>query len=166
LRLPALGCLLLAAASPSGVPVVKTVDEALALEAPGHDGLRVLHFWALWCSACKREMPEVRQLAARLDATGVPFLGVSLDAPGQTDAVAAYAREQRLGFPNAILDAPDPTPVTERLAPGWDASLPATFIVAKSGKTLRAYLGPTPVERVLDDVRHLAEKARQQEKRP
>ncbi|HUB09001.1 MAG TPA: TlpA disulfide reductase family protein [Myxococcales bacterium] len=147
--------MLLAAASPPAVPVVRTVDEALALEAPGH-GLRVLHFWALWCGTCRRDLPSLRRLAAGLDAAGVPLIGLSLDRPDQAQAVEAYAREQRLAFPNAILDAPDPTPITQRLDPAWDADLPATFVVSKSGKTLRAYLGLTPVERVLDDVRRLA----------
>ncbi len=137
------------------MPVVRSVDEALAL-VPAQHGLRVLHFWALWCGTCRRDLPALRRLAAGLDQAGVPLLGLSLDRPEQAGEVAGYAREQRLAFPNAILDSPDPAPIVARLEPGWGADLPATFVVSKSGKTLRSYLGPTPVERVLDDVRRLA----------
>jgi thiol-disulfide isomerase/thioredoxin len=147
--------LLLAAASPGpDIPVVHNVDGILALSPPGQ--LRVLHFWATWCGACKRDLPNVRALAKGLDAAGVALIGVSLDSPDDADAVSAYVRDQRLGFPNAILDSPDPTPVVNRLDPAWEADLPATFLVSKSGKTLHAYLGLTPVERVLEDVRREA----------
>jgi thiol-disulfide isomerase/thioredoxin len=148
---------LLLAAAPAGpdVPVAKSVDAVLALAPPGK--LRVLHFWATWCGACTRETPAIRELAKRLDAAGVPFIGVSLDSPAKAAAVSAYVRDQRLGFPNVLLDSPDPTPIVNRLDPAWEADLPATFIVGKSGKTLHAYLGPTPVERVLEDVRREAQ---------
>jgi thiol-disulfide isomerase/thioredoxin len=146
--------LLTAASSGPDVPVVRNVDAILALSPPGQ--LRVLHFWATWCGACRRDLPALRELAKKLDAAGVPLIGVSLDSPDKMDAVAAYVRDQRLGFPNAILDSPDPTPIVNRLDPAWDADLPATFLVSKSGKTLQAYLGPIPVERVLEDVRREA----------
>ncbi|MHB8419010.1 MAG: peroxiredoxin family protein [Myxococcales bacterium] len=142
-----------------------SLDDALALAAPGH-GLRVLHFWALWCATCRRDLPALRRLAAGLDAAAVPLIGLSLDGTDKVEAVARYAREERLDFPNAILDSPDPAPVVARLDPAWEADLPATFVVSKSGKTLQAYLGPTPVERVLDDVRRLAALASSKEKRP
>lgn len=144
---------LLLAAAPAGpdVPVVRSVDAILALAPPGQ--LRVLHFWATWCGACKKDLPNVRQLAKALDGAGVPLIGISLDSPDNGPAVAAYVRDQHLYFPNAILDSPDPTPIVNRLDPAWEADLPATFVVSKSGKTLHAYLGLTPVERVLEDVR-------------
>ncbi len=163
-----LAVLAFAAVAASGgraVPVVRSVDEALALASPGH-GLRVLHFWALWCATCRRDVPQLRRLAAGLDAAGVPLIGLSLDATDQVDAVGRYVREQRLAFPNAVLDSPDPAPVVQRLDPRWGADLPATFVVSKSGKTALAYLGPTPVERVLEDVRRLESEAPQKEKTP
>jgi thiol-disulfide isomerase/thioredoxin len=145
--------LLLLAAAPAGpdIPVVKTVDAVLELTPPGQ--LRVLHFWATWCGACTRDAPNVRELAGKLDAAGIPFIGVSLDQPGKAAAVAASVRDQKFFFPNAILDSPDPTPIVARLDPKWDADLPATFLVAKSGKTLHSYLGQTPVDRIVDDIR-------------
>lgn len=155
--------LLLVAASPGPeIPVVRSVDAILALSPPGQ--IRVLHFWATWCGACKKDLPNVRLLAKGLDAAGVPLIGVSLDSPDKADAVAAYVRDQRLDFPNAILDSPDPTPIVNRLDPAWDADLPATFLVAKSGKTLQAYLGSTPVERVLEDARRAARQPEEQTK--
>ncbi len=156
-----LAALLLTAASPGPkIPVVRNVDAILALAPPGQ--LRVLHFWATWCGACRKDLPQLRELAKKLDAAGVPLIGVSLDNPDKTDVVAAYVRDQRLGFPNAILDSPDPTPIVNRLHPGWDADLPATFLVAKSGKTLQAYLGPIPVERVLEDIRRETHQPKEQ----
>ncbi len=116
----------------------------------------VLHFWATWCAACRRETPRIRELARQLARIGVPLVGASLDRAGDAGRVGEYAREHGLAFPNAVLDAPDPDPVVARLDPGWDAGLPATFVLDRSGKTVRAYLGATPVERVLEDVRRLS----------
>jgi thiol-disulfide isomerase/thioredoxin len=152
--LPLVALSLLAASAGPDVPVVRSVDAILALAPPGQ--LRVLHFWAIWCGACKRDLPNVRELAKKLDAAGVAMIGVSLDGPDAVAKVSAYVRDERLGFPNAILDSPDPTPIVDRLDPAWTADLPATFLVSKSGKTLHAYLGQTPVERVLEDVRREA----------
>ena len=148
------------------VPVVRDVDGLLQLARRGPGGLVVLHFWATWCGACRSDLPRVRELETGLAALGVPLIGASLDRPADAARVATYAREQRLAFPNAILDSPDPNPIVARLDPQWGADLPATFIVGGSGKTLRAYLGATPVERVLEDVRRLSGGFTSKEKRP
>ncbi len=148
------------------VPVVRDVDGLLRLAHRGRGNLVVLHFWATWCGACRADLPRVRELQRGLATLGVPIVGASLDRPEEAARVANYAREQGLAFPNAVLDSPDPDPVVARLDPAWGADLPATFLVDGSGKTLRAYLGATPVERVLEDVRRYSGGSTSEEKRP
>ena len=149
------------AASAVPPPVVPGVDGLLALARPGRSGLVVLHFWATWCGACRAEMPEIVRLSKELARLDIPLVGASLDPAAKAAAVGAFVEAQGLTFPNAILDSPDPAPVIARLDPSWNAALPATFLVTTSGKTLRAYLGPTPVERLLDDARRLSRATRQ-----
>ncbi len=136
------------------LPVVRSVDELIRL-APRR-GPVVLHFWATWCAACVRDMPEVHRLAQRLGQRGISLVGASLDAPGKAGEVAAFLEKEQPGFDaSAILDSPDPKPIVERLDPAWDAQLPATFLLDASGRTVGAYLGPTPVAKILDDARRL-----------
>ncbi len=42
----------------------------------------VVHFWASWCEACKKQLPALRQLQERYAARGLATLGLSLDQDG------------------------------------------------------------------------------------
>ncbi|MHB1846648.1 MAG: TlpA disulfide reductase family protein [Deltaproteobacteria bacterium] len=136
------------------LPVVHGVDELIHL-APRR-GPVVLHFWATWCGACVRDMPKVHELARKLGQLGIPLVGASLDAPAKEEEVMAFLEKAQVGFDAmAILDSPSPQPIVDRLDPAWNAQLPATFLLDGSGKTVAAYLGPTPVEKILSDARRL-----------
>jgi thiol-disulfide isomerase/thioredoxin len=52
----------------------------------------VVHFWASWCEACKKQLPTLRQLQERYAARGLATLGLSLDQ----DAAAWQAVLKRL----------------------------------------------------------------------
>jgi RNA polymerase sigma factor (sigma-70 family) len=69
------------------IPVVGETP-ALAFEKPdGGSGtladcrgrLTLVHFWASWCGACKKQLPAVRQLNERFGKQGLAVLGLSLD---------------------------------------------------------------------------------------
>jgi thiol-disulfide isomerase/thioredoxin len=55
----------------------------------------VVHFWASWCEACKKQLPALRQLQERYTARGLATLGLSLDQ----DAAAWQTVLKRIDLP-------------------------------------------------------------------
>jgi thiol-disulfide isomerase/thioredoxin len=138
------------------LPILKSPDEIVALVRQS-ERPTVVHFWATWCEACILELPEIRRLEHGLQDLRVPLLWLSLDHPDSLAKVAAFMQEKALlaspGSRAALLDAPDPGPITARFDPHWQAELPATFVMLQSGAVVASHLGPTPVDVVLKEVR-------------
>jgi thiol-disulfide isomerase/thioredoxin len=146
-------------ASTSPLPILEIwhgPEEIFAL-ARQSERPTVVHFWATWCDQCVRELPEIVRLERGLQDSGVPLLCISLDAPESLAKVAAFMQERALpAEPSsraALLDAPDPKPITARFNAHWHAELPATFVVLQSGAVAASHLGTTPVEVILKEVR-------------
>jgi len=59
-----------------------------------------LNFWATWCVPCRKELPAISRLAARLPAN-VSIVAVATDS--QSPDVVSMVRERGIGFP-VILD--------------------------------------------------------------
>ncbi len=143
------------AAAPQ-LPVLESPDAIVALVRQS-ERPTVVHFWATWCAECVRELPEMRRLERGLQELGAPLVWISLDRPDSLARVAAFMQERALlaspGSQAALLDAPDPGPVTARFDSRWQAELPATFVMLQSGAVAASHLGPASVEVVLKEVR-------------
>ena len=118
----------------------------------------VVHFFAMWCEACMLEMPAVRELEHSLARLETPLIWISLDDPKDAFKVGALLRRHGLKATAAgraaLLEAPDPGPITARFNPRWQAELPATFVVLQSGEVAASHLGTTPVEMILKEARN------------
>src|ERR1039457_3796504 len=60
----------------------------------------LVNFWATWCPPCRKEMPDLETLYARLRAKGFVVLGISDE---KTDKVKPFIRERKISFP-VLLD--------------------------------------------------------------
>jgi thiol-disulfide isomerase/thioredoxin len=88
----------------------------------------IVNFWATWCEPCKREMPSLVQLNARLSGRGLRILAVSIDA-NKAD-VQRYL--ERTDFPLQVLL--DPTKgASERFGV---TTVPSTFILDDEGRVV------------------------------
>lgn len=93
----------------------------------------VLNVWASWCGPCRREMPSLERMAARLDPARFAVIGVSTDA----DALLAeeFLRQYGIRFTN-LLDRDGAA--ARRL--GLKV-YPDTFIIGADGTLLRRMTG-------------------------
>jgi len=93
----------------------------------------VVHFWALWCPPCVREMPELRQFAKK--HPDIVVLGICQEtdpASGASRRLLSFARKTKITF-TVLVDAMNGIPGS--VAGLYDAkAIPATFIVGPDGK--------------------------------
>lgn len=113
---------------------LRTLDDAPATLAVGHDRLRLLNFWARWCGPCRRELPSLDRLAHRVLAEGLVVQTVALD--DDAFALREYLR-----------DLPLPGLATLRWpSPQWTgrdalATLPQTWAIGRRGDVLARVVG-------------------------
>ncbi len=95
----------------------------------------VLNLWATWCVPCRREMPSLDRLQAKVDKADLAVLAVSLDR-GDSDKIVTFYKE--LGITNLAL-LRDPTAGVGRSlkAPG----LPTTLVIDRQGAEVGRVLG-------------------------
>lgn len=95
----------------------------------------VVNFWATWCAPCRREQPELVQLANDYRDRGVEFLGV--DERDDTAKARAWAKELHVPYPS-IVDEPG----------AWADDfaffgLPDTYVIDRSGTIRWTVFGQT-----------------------
>lgn len=107
----------------------------------------VLHFWASWCTPCRREMPDMQKLRERLrDRRDIVF--VLLQAREPIADARRWAQAQGIGLPLSDSLAAGPEDTAFRLADGRrlaDRSIapgfPATYVIDKRGIVVFAQVG-------------------------
>jgi len=95
----------------------------------------LLNFWASWCAPCRKELPSIDRLQARLG--GKDFVAIALNNDENGQAVAARDVE-RLGLENLPLYLDTDQVVSDKLGlPG----MPTTFLFDRAGNLLGRYVG-------------------------
>jgi thiol-disulfide isomerase/thioredoxin len=90
--------------------------------------LRVLNLWARWCAPCRRELPALQRLAARLAPAQAEVLTIAID--DEPFALREYVLGLGLQLPVLRLASAD--------AAAWPAaaSLPQTFVLGPGNQVL------------------------------
>ena len=116
----------------------------------------VLNFFAVWCAPCRREMPSLDRLAARLGGDDFILVGISQDRKG-ADVYLPFLAELEVKHFEAFAD------------PGLKASrkfrvlgLPATIVLDRQGREIGRMLGPAEwdSDEAVALLRHLIETGR------
>jgi thiol-disulfide isomerase/thioredoxin len=125
-----IGLLLVGCYSDVGYP---TLDgESIDVASPGK--LLVINYWAVWCAPCRKEIPELNELAAHL-VDRLTVLGVNFDG-SQNDTLRSEISKLGIQFPSFTSDPR----VTWGLEPV--SVLPETLIISPEGKLLHRLIGP------------------------
>ena len=101
----------------------------------------IINFWATWCAPCRREIPLLKNLAARHSDRNLQVVGVALDL---ADAVAEYSKEMQIDYPVLVGDQ-DAMDVAKAF--GLDLIvLPATAVSDSSGHIITLHIGELHAE--------------------
>jgi thiol-disulfide isomerase/thioredoxin len=93
-----------------------------------------LNFWTTWCPTCLIEMPSMEKLHQKFKDKD--FAMVTVNIQESSDQVEKFFKKFKLTF-TALLDT------TGEVAIGFSIrSIPTTFILDKSGRTIGTILGP------------------------
>lgn len=93
----------------------------------------LLNFWATWCPPCKRELPSIDRLAARMK--GASFRVAAVSVGEKKDTVRSFIAEKGYAFP-VYLD-PDGGLGASFASQG----IPTTYIVDKRGRVVAGTVG-------------------------
>lgn len=118
---------------------IRTAGDSLIDFAALAGNVVILNFWATWCLPCVREMPALDRLAARVRGAAAVVLPSAMDAAGEADVPAFYAKHDLTHLPVYV----DPGQQVGHLGHGaqWDnrfpvAALPTTFLIDPHGDVL------------------------------
>lgn len=95
----------------------------------------VLNIWATWCGPCRVEMPSLEALHRAYADSGLRVVAVSVDNPGNENAILDFAREYGLTF--ELLH--DPSRKIEKTF--QTTGVPETFVIGADGVIRRKLIG-------------------------
>jgi len=120
-------------------PLDETAYTKLVAEAKGR--VLLVNFWATYCIPCRKEMPELVALAAKLKDKGFQFVTVTADEEEQAKEASAFLDKNKVPPPFYIKAAKNDDKFITAIDPKWTGALPASFLYDKTGKKVKAFFG-------------------------
>lgn len=108
-----------------------------------------LNFWGTWCPPCRRELPDIVEIAKELKDKDIVVCGVALerDASTAVKTVTDFAAKNgiiyRLFIGNAELQT----------AYGGISAVPTTFIIDKNGNIVETIVGMRDKEAFMKSIK-------------
>jgi cytochrome c biogenesis protein CcmG, thiol:disulfide interchange protein DsbE len=117
-------------------PPTPIAPQTLAQLQADPQRVTVIDFFAQWCASCRKELPLISALHARVDQTKVEFIGVDTDE--SVEVGVAFQNELRAsgGLNFRVVNDPKQQIVKQLKPRGY----PALYVI-KDGAIVREYLG-------------------------
>ncbi len=128
------------------LPDIRFIDEAgKALLLSAFRGkILVLDIWATWCGPCRKEMPTLDRLQARLGGSDFEVIPLSTDSQG-FGAIDAFYRESGITHLAKYLDL-----YNEAMGRLNMLGIPTALLIDRQGRELGRLVGPAEWDR--DDM--------------
>ncbi len=136
---------------------LKPLDEAgyLKLVAASKGKVVLVNFWATYCVPCRKEMPQLVALEAKLRARGFQFVAISADEPEQQAAAGMFLDKIKVPAPAYIRKAKDDDKFTALVDGKWSGALPAMFLYDRQGRKVRSFFGEADLQAVTAAIEKL-----------
>lgn len=112
------------------------------------DKIRIINFWATWCSSCLIEMPEFIKLQNEWGHKGLQFIGIAVE---DKQTVATYLHTHPVNYP--ILIAGDEGMALSRRLGNRYGTIPFTLIVNQYGYIIAKRHGTISRENILSIIK-------------
>lgn len=116
------------------LPVANQPDSLSLSESEGK--VRLLVFWATWCTPCLAEIPTLNKLQTELGPQGLQILGINLDEEPR-ETLGSILQKMNIQYPILLGGQ------TEVKAYGNFSGVPTSFLVSRTGKLLELMSGYT-----------------------
>ena len=127
-----------------------TEKDVLPDTLPGSGSWRIVNFWAIWCSPCRTEIPELNELDLLPHIT---VLGVNYDGIVGNELTA---QSDNMGIKFVVLET-DPSP---ELGIARPKVLPTTFLVNPVGVVKASLVGPQTAQSILEKFEESSESSK------
>jgi thiol-disulfide isomerase/thioredoxin len=102
----------------------------------------LVNFWATWCRPCLKELPDLLALEKQYASRGLELLAVSLDEPGDQEAVVRpFLLRWFPSLRTLIRSSPDMDSMVSILDPAWNEVLPTSYLVDRNGRVVSRLQG-------------------------
>ena len=149
------------AAAPRKPIVVNAIDlEGLkGLISQQREQPLLINFWATYCDPCREEFPDLVKIDREYRPRSLEFVTVSLD--DVTDiktSVPKFLGAMKATMPAYLLNVPDPEPAIDLVDPGWQGSLPATFLYNEKGEMVYKHIGRVKTAELRAEIEKVVKK--------
>ena len=148
------GCASAQAVRPEEVVVGNTIPDFSLTSLDGKtvdkDSLKgepvVLNFWATWCTNCRAEIPELKEVAAR---SGAKVVGIALDETG-IEAVKPFVAGQGINYQVLIGDQ-------DTFQQFNGVAIPYTLVLDRSQRIVKIYRGHAGRDELEADLKKITQ---------
>lgn len=107
----------------------------------------LVNFWATWCSACIKEMPELSALQNELSAQTIQIIGIAID---NQDKIIEFAKKYDIHYPIYMTDISEQGLLSE--LGNQSGVLPYTLLIDRKGVIKKTYLGRLNMDDIRKDL--------------